>query len=95
MENKLVFKRPCNARTAAFFDRECFQKGGYILKKFADGYRYFPLGSNQTYVRRNWQVVELGQHVSIFYWSSQIPARSYKKRIDCLVIPFKREPSKV
>lgn len=88
MNNDPVFKLPNNARIAAFLDPECFKRGGYILKRFTDGYRYYPIGSKQTYVRRDSEVIELGQHVSTFYWS-----RPSKDEIstNCIVIPFKRK----
>lgn len=86
MHNDPVFALSNNARIAAFLDPECLKRGGYILKKFTDGYRYYPIGSKQTYVLKNSKVIELGQHVSTFYWSNpskdEIPS-------NCVIIPFK------
>ena len=86
MSNDFVFKLSYDARIAAFFDPECLQRGGYILKKFSDGYRYYPLGSHQAHAVKNSKVVELGQHISTFYWSRQSPARN---KSNCRIISFK------
>jgi hypothetical protein len=86
MKVDLVFKLPSNARIEAFFDPDCYQQGGYILKKFADGYRYFPLGCQRTYVVRSPHIIELGQHISTFYWWSR--QSDTKKQTNCKVIPF-------
>lgn len=89
MKVDLVFKHPSNARKEAFFDPECYQKGGYILKKFSDGYRYFPLDSQKTYVIRNSQVVELGQYISTFYWWLRHSETETRSQSNCRVVPFK------
>ncbi|MEG6615260.1 hypothetical protein V6C27_02305 [Peptococcaceae bacterium 1198_IL3148] len=89
MKTDLVFRLPSNARKKAFFDPDCYQQGGYILKKFSDGYRYFPLGSQQTYVVRNPQLIELGQHVSTFYWWSR--QSDVQIQTNCKIISFDRK----
>lgn len=88
MRDVLVFKRSKEALLNAFFDPECHEKRGYNLKKFEDGYRYYPLGCKKTYLIRNTQIFELGQHILTFYWSGQTNSG---KRFNCLVIPFNKK----
>ncbi|MDO7786622.1 hypothetical protein [Desulforamulus aquiferis] len=71
MVSAIVYKFSYDAHIAACFDPECLRQSGYKLKKFKDGYRYYPIDSNQTYVVRNQQTIELGEHISTFYWSKQ------------------------
>ena len=85
MRNDLVFKNSYDAHIAAYFDPESLQKSGYQLKKFIDGYRYYPINKKQAYVIRNSQVVELGQHVSTYYWSGE---SKFPNQSKCLIIPF-------
>lgn len=87
MGKDVVFRFSYDAHLAACFDLRCLQKSGYKLKKYVDGYRYYPIGSKHTYVIRNPQVIEVGQHVSTYYWSGQ---RNSRNRFNCLVIPFKK-----
>ena len=85
MREDLVFKRSREAQLSAFFDPEC-KGSGYKLKKFKDGYRYFPLGNKKTYVIRNAQIAELGQHILTCYWSCHLRTVNEFK---CIILPFK------
>ncbi|OPX89878.1 MAG: hypothetical protein A4E53_01393 [Pelotomaculum sp. PtaB.Bin104] len=69
MRNDIVYRIAYDAHIAAYLDPECHRRSGYKLKKFEDGYRYYPIGTKKTYIVRNSQVVELGQHISTIYWS--------------------------
>ena len=88
MGKDLVFKFSYDAHIAACFDPECLRRSGYKLKKFADGYRYYPIGSKRTFVKRNAQVVELGLHISTYFWCNKSRFRSQS---DCSVILFKNK----
>lgn len=88
MRNEMVFKYSYDAHIAACFDPKCLQRSGYKLKKFVDGYRYYPIGRKRTYVIRNSQIVELGQHISTYYWSERL---RYRSQFNCLVIQFRKK----
>lgn len=92
MRNDLVFKNSYDAHISACFDPECLHRNGYKLKKYLDGYRYYPIGIKQTYVIRSSQVVELGQYISTFYWSSGMS--NSLNDSECLIIPFRYSPMK-
>jgi len=86
MGNKKVFALSYDAQSAAYFDTECINQGGYVLKKFTDGYRYYPLGSKMTYVSRTSNVTEIGIHIFTDYFLQL--QRFIDKGKKAKVIPF-------
>jgi len=86
MGNKRVFELSYNAQSAACFDTECIRQGGYILKRFTDGYRYFPLGSKTTFVARSENVTEIGVHILTDHFLQ--PQKFIDKGKKAKVIPF-------
>lgn len=62
----ILFKTASEARLEGLCDVKCAFQGGFIVKRFNEGYKYFPLKDKAPYLVRSGKIVELGEYVGTY-----------------------------
>lgn len=93
MGEENLFKTASEARLKGLCDARCAVRGGFIVKKFAVGYKYFPLGERSPYLAEGNNMAELGEYEGTYYHLKNgiglaVKGKEHKRGI---VVPMRKQ----